>query len=289
MKKLCFLAAVLLIAALPVLASAEETVLSEPNTDDVISADGFMFDRNAGKIIAYTENAEVIAIPETIEGAEVTKIGSAAFCGKQAAEIFIPKTVTEIWEDNMQNYGTYPFMGMSALERIVVDEENPVFCSKDGVLFDRKGTLLWYPQARSDETYVLPADTTEIRTLAISETRNLKNLCIFNNNVSFGIWALGQSPEMTVYCRVDSDAAKISETLGGIAIKPGDADNSGTLTAADAAETLQKALISTYSLSGGKAIEVFCDVDLNGKIDAADSAEIMQRVLQSRYRMPIEK
>lgn len=60
-----------------------------------------------------------------------------------------------------------PVMGLSfgfaAVERVVVDEDNPYFCARDGVLFNKDMTrLIWYPYGKRDVTYTVPHGVKEI-------------------------------------------------------------------------------------------------------------------------------
>lgn len=72
----------------------------------------------------------------------------------------------------------------------------------------------------------------------------------------------------------------------------GDADNSGQLTAYDAAIIIQKVLKNTFTMP----IEDFTsnyfkyvDVNNDGYLTAADAAEVCQKVLKNNYVMPVEK
>lgn len=60
-----------------------------------------------------------------------------------------------------------PVMGLSfrftAVERVVVDEDNPYFCARDGVLFSKDMTrLIWYPYGKQGDTYIVPDGVKEI-------------------------------------------------------------------------------------------------------------------------------
>ena len=68
--------------------------------------------------------------------------------------ITLPKSVVHIDDD--------VFSGCSDLTEIIVDEQNPVFASDDGVLFDKnKTTLIKYPEGRKGE-YTIPDSVIEI-------------------------------------------------------------------------------------------------------------------------------
>ena len=49
------------------------------------------------------------------------------------------------------------------MERIGVAEDNPAFCSRDGVLFTKDGkTLVLFPRGRKEKTYAVPPDVAAI-------------------------------------------------------------------------------------------------------------------------------
>lgn len=53
--------------------------------------------------------------------------------------------------------------GFHAAEEVVVDEDNPYFTARDGVLFSKDMTrLIWYPYGKQDQTYTVPYGVTEI-------------------------------------------------------------------------------------------------------------------------------
>lgn len=71
------------------------------------------------------------------------------------------------YQDEPDSTPKNPVMGLSfrfaAVERVVVDEDNPYFCARDGVLFNKDMTrLIWYPYGKQGETYTVPDGVKEI-------------------------------------------------------------------------------------------------------------------------------
>ena len=67
-------------------------------------------------------------------------------------ELIIPKTVSFVY--------LYDYVDIDSLQKITVDEDNPYFYSKDGVLFNRYSfglTLRYYPVGKTDTTFELPS------------------------------------------------------------------------------------------------------------------------------------
>ncbi len=84
------------------------------------------------------------------------KIGYRAFenCSK-IKRITLPASV--------ENVAIQVFVGCNDLRSIEVADENPFFCSDDGVLFDKeKTTLICCPSGRIDDEYVVPSSVTTI-------------------------------------------------------------------------------------------------------------------------------
>ncbi len=92
-------------------------------------------------------NLEHVTIPEG-----VVSIGKNAFAANSMMTgVTIPASVSRI--------GSYAFCG-DKLTEITVADDNPVYESIDGVLFDKTtGTLVQYPLGRTSETYEIPAGT----------------------------------------------------------------------------------------------------------------------------------
>ena len=114
-----------------------------------------------------------INMPET-----VTSIGTGAFSRCIALQsINIPETVTTI--ENGVFFGCIALQSINipetvkiiksafylnlSLKEITVDENNPNYSSKDGVLFDKTGKILiLFPTCKEIETYEIHAETTTI-------------------------------------------------------------------------------------------------------------------------------
>lgn len=94
-----------------------------------------------------------IEIPES-----VVSIASDAFLGCRSIKtINIPAGVKELLNTGV------PFSGCTSLESITVDQNNTAFSSIDGVLFNKKASvLIRYPQGKADKHYSLPQSVTGI-------------------------------------------------------------------------------------------------------------------------------
>ncbi len=99
--------------------------------------------------ISICSNLSNIVLPEGL-----TSIGRTFGGINKLKSVYIPASVT--------NIGRWAFEGCSGLEEIIVDQENTVYSSEDGVLFNKDKTiLLRYPQAKSG-AYTVPDSVTLI-------------------------------------------------------------------------------------------------------------------------------
>ena len=100
---------------------------------------------------------------------------------KELTKVRIPKTIDHVLHyligDGNGGFPTYymnPFDGCSALEIIEVEEDNPIFKTVDGVLFNKDGTRLYcYPAGNKAETYVVPEPAVWIGEGAFGYNENL--------------------------------------------------------------------------------------------------------------------
>ena len=95
-------------------------------------------------------NLTGITLPDSL-----TSIGRYAFAGcEQLTKIMLPKGLVDI--------GCDVFSDCSSLSEIIVDENNPIYASDKGVLFDKNmTTLVKYPQGRKGD-YTIPDTVVEM-------------------------------------------------------------------------------------------------------------------------------
>jgi len=274
-------------------------LLTALSASSVLGAEGeFEFDAQKGMITAYTGDAEYVEIPREIDGVEVKSISSHIFALSPNKEgikyISIPETVEEVWQNDLNEYGNVTFGGLSSLEAINVNDQNPAFYSMDGMLFENGGKLFWYPQAK-EENYIIIGDyVNEIAPYAFSEAKRIKDIYFKNCDVSAGIWSFGMAPEITLHCPEDSVIGEYAKSVGVPYLdrKIGDANDDGELTAADSAVILQKVLNSSYEAPIEKRTsfyKIYLDTNGDRDITAGDSALVMQKVLNPSTQMANER
>ncbi|MBR2293551.1 MAG: leucine-rich repeat protein [Clostridia bacterium] len=210
--------------------TAEEKLFKDTFTVDSLTYQ--IYGYNAVQLIEIAQDGDVV-IPETVtyEGVTYTviSIGSGVIpyyiYGENGeidhttatTSVTIPATVKFIWDD--------PFGGHEHLRAIYVDENNPYFTSKDGVLFTKSlYTLIQYPLAHPNTEYVIPDETVYVANQAFTSGLPLKNLSqiTFGKNVGqFGVanWGSGywdhDPTGFTIINVVSGDLQDLYSALGG--------------------------------------------------------------------------
>ena len=131
-----------------------------------------------------------IIIPES-----VTSMGNQVFLGcNKLASIVISSNISVIGTSvfancssltsieiskNITSIGSATFWGCSKLASISVDEENEVYSSVDGILFNyAKTALIVYPAGKTESSYVIPSNVTNISEAAFTSCASLSDITI---------------------------------------------------------------------------------------------------------------
>lgn len=153
--------------------------LSEPPAEDTrtnpIAENKFeAIDVEGGvKITSCAGNSPEVIIPETLDGKKVVSIRNMRFDVEEITRLYIPAGVVEI-NDFMSTFYIYS----DSFAEIEVAEGNAAFYSRDGVLYSKDNELLCYPNAKTDESFVIPGGTSAIGKYAFSNARSLKSVTI---------------------------------------------------------------------------------------------------------------
>lgn len=113
--------------------------------------------------------------------------------------------------EDYQHYQAYEYTENSpALEEYMVSKDNKVFCSKDGVLYDKKlETLFVYPTKKKATEYTIPASVKYV--IDIWDKRSkLRKLIVSGKNTEFK-WMPKNIRKLTIYGRKDSAAYRMAK------------------------------------------------------------------------------
>jgi hypothetical protein len=113
----------------------------------------------------------------------VTKVGYGIFANcTSLTSVTIGSGITEIYFEDGSEWGNYRYCGMfsdcTSLTEINISEDNPVYASVDGVVFDKDLTeLIRYPLNKTDE-FVFPDSVTYIGDYAFADCVSLSSIII---------------------------------------------------------------------------------------------------------------
>jgi len=151
---------------------------------------GFRFESLGDYEFAYTtyiDHAEItgcnkslenVVIPEKlpdmteVRTVPVTKVylNNIFYDETDIKSIYIPDSVEEIDFSNIN---------LNQLEKIDVSEDNPYYCSKDGVLYNKKMTeLLYYPENKPQKSFTIPDSVKTIKEMSMVGCNNLEKLVL---------------------------------------------------------------------------------------------------------------
>ncbi|MDR0287579.1 MAG: leucine-rich repeat protein [Clostridiales bacterium] len=150
----------------------------DANNTNYSSQDGVLYNKDV---------TEVIKIPETKYGmytlpTGISSVKCSYFTGcKNITSIEIPKTVITI--------ESAAFSECTALEQIHVDVNNKFYSGRDGVLYNKKHTvLLQYPKNKEGD-YTIPEETKSIGDSAFRDCQGLNSILIYGNLSNIGEYA----------------------------------------------------------------------------------------------------
>ena len=150
------------------------------------------------------ENLTDIIIPDSVACIK----GDAFFECNSITEIFIPGSVTQI-------DGDLTFGKCGNLINITVDTENAILSDVDGILFDKDLTvLIRYPAGKTQDTYVIPDNVTQINARAFFGCKNLTSIVIPSSVTTIHDWAFSGCDNLTDIT-IPSNAENISKDIFG--------------------------------------------------------------------------
>lgn len=144
-----------------------KNIIVEEGNPSFVTADGILFSADMSELVYFpsTKDVKVFTVPDT-----VTYIREMAFgFSNKIQKLKIGEQVYGSLEGTLST--------CSALEEVVVSENNEKYCSEDGVLFSKdRSTLLAYPAQKKGRSYVIPQGVTAIGEYAFYSWDNLEEL-----------------------------------------------------------------------------------------------------------------
>lgn len=195
------LSVLLLLSTMPMTAFAtdgDELVYRNPYTDCYTIIEVISEAEKTCKIsemeVIYRDYGEE-TLPSEVKGYKVVSIGWDAFYAlpievpgvvvpdsiEDFGNMFVENTFVEYIKlgSGFKKFDADLFTGMSSLEKVVISENHPNYCTVDGVVFDKEmKTLIFYPENKQTSVYAIPDGVTTIGENAFQNVKNLTKLYI---------------------------------------------------------------------------------------------------------------
>lgn len=168
----------------------------------------------------YLKPEKEFTLPSEIDGYKITSI-SGGYIGpgggtvggpfaNSVENIVIPANII-----SASGYHGSAFYGNTSLKSITVTEDNPVYSSKDGVMFNKDQTeLLQYPSQNERTNYIIPNTVTSIAYGSFSCASSLKSITIPASVNSINSTCLDYSQVTTIYGEPGSYAEEFAQDEG---------------------------------------------------------------------------
>ncbi len=135
-------------------------------SENVVEEDGFVFLKKDGQayLTSYTGFYPDITIPSSVSEIPVVGISYGAFSGTLVRSIRLPVGLISIEGG--------AFAGATRLESLEISSADTLFCTVDGILFNKaKTTLICLPAKKNITEYVLPSGITDVYACALYGSR----------------------------------------------------------------------------------------------------------------------
>ena len=152
---------------------------SEPSEDESVYTYGVLEDGTI-EILGYNGSGGNVVIPAEIDGMSVTGIGNDAF-------YYCTNLTSIIIPDSVKNISDSAFFGCTNLAEIKVATKNLNYVSVNGVLYNKKKTILkWFPAGKKDKNYKIIDGVTKIGYSAFNNCTNLINITMPDSLTNIG-------------------------------------------------------------------------------------------------------
>ncbi len=149
------------------------------------------FEQKGNKLNRYSGDDTEISIQDGIEHLDNYLFSNA----HNLKKISLPKSVKRI-EANM--FPTSQYGAISLLETIMIDEDNPLYKSKDGVVYNKDMTkLIAFPAGSKVAQFIVPDTVREISESAFQGCNNLKVVKLPNGCETIGEYAFYSCENLT--------------------------------------------------------------------------------------------
>lgn len=156
-------------------------VFVEDGNEAFCSIDGVLFTKDGKEMLIYPNGRteEEYTVPEGTE-----RVWSAFYYPENLKVLKLPASFCSLWDKEDEetqeyreiSYDTFDYC--PALERIEVDQDNPVFCAIDGVLFSKDRKIMIACPVCKQGDYEIPDGTEEIGLRAFYRNEKLTSVFV---------------------------------------------------------------------------------------------------------------
>ena len=199
--------------------TTETENVAENGTQEQHDWEGKLYSDGTAEITKYTGSDKDVVIPSTIEGHTVTSLEQEVFYKNTTVEtIHIPATVIHMGHPG--DVAITTFDGTKSLRSITVEEGNPVYFSRDGVLFrytadNGKPMIERYPENKPGETYIIPRDIDAVGDFY--QPKNLRKIVVPDTVSYIFISAFtGLSDATIVFCHTEPSQVRVRDIFASL-------------------------------------------------------------------------
>jgi len=198
--------------------SSLAAILVDPGNPSYSDRDGVLFDKAQTRLIKYPDAkaGSRYEVPEGVASIDALAFGNAGNC----QTVSLPAS--------LEAMGFLVFQLAPNLVEVLVDDSNPHFTSRDGVLFAKDLSYLFvYPKAKLGGHYEIPEGVISLEALAFDRAIRLTSLIIPNSVAEFGISAFSGCSNLTTLAigagvgSIDSGAFDSAVSLSTVTIGRG--------------------------------------------------------------------
>lgn len=172
-------------------------------TDDGLYKIYIFSSENYASIVEYLGTDEKVTIPAQVAVSNIQYPVERLSCNKfgtnvNVKEIAIPNTIHTL--------NAAPFDGETLLEKLntyIVNPNYEFLQSRNGILYgrmiDKKLEVVKYPEGRTETTYILPADVSELKGSSFTGNLKLRKIVLHENITRVGEYAISPTSDIQLY------------------------------------------------------------------------------------------
>lgn len=163
--------------------------------------------------LRFPESFQYIGIDSLCDCASLKKIYfGRKFKGHRIDEKELKKDGYNSTEVKVFRWNTNLMVGDAALKTVEISKKNLYFCSRDGLVYDKKMTLLYFcPEAKVAAKIKIPKSVKQIKHYAFYQCKKIRSVVIQGKKTKIGINAFKKVGHMVLYGKKNSKVQKYAK------------------------------------------------------------------------------